>query len=187
MAIERLGIELGEDVDLVDLAVYAVAHRDVDEPVASPDGHRGLGPCTREREEARAGATAEDDGGHGVRADVPPRSRSRRRLGARVRLLLLDPPGGVGEYAGGGGGDGGGRHRAAPGRGRGAARGERRREAGEEGRARVRRRGVRHRPCSRGTYGVAARRWSLEETARRQGSRESLSLSLAVGLQLGVL
>ena len=39
MAIERLGIELGEDVDLVDLAVYAVAHRDVDEPVASPDGH----------------------------------------------------------------------------------------------------------------------------------------------------
>jgi hypothetical protein len=39
VAIERLGIELGEDVDLVDLAVYAVAHRDVDEPVASPDGH----------------------------------------------------------------------------------------------------------------------------------------------------
>lgn len=52
--------------------------------------YRGLGPCTREREEARAGATAEDDGGHGVRADVPSRSRSRRRrLGARVRLLLL--------------------------------------------------------------------------------------------------
>ena len=39
VAIERLGIELGEDVDLVDLAVYAVAHRDVDQPVASPNGH----------------------------------------------------------------------------------------------------------------------------------------------------
>lgn len=143
VAIERLGIELGEDVDLVDLAVYAVAHRDVDEPVASPDGHlkrerrqlnhyytvittftaqsvsrlqresatanpkfvrtsesrmtkrdfvrggdyRGLGSGPREREEARTSATAEDDGGHRVRADVPP--RHRRRLSARVRLLLL--------------------------------------------------------------------------------------------------
>lgn len=39
VAIERLGIELGENVDLVYLAVYAVAHRDVNEPVASPDRH----------------------------------------------------------------------------------------------------------------------------------------------------
>lgn len=30
VAIEGLGVELGEDVDLVYLAVYAVAHRDID-------------------------------------------------------------------------------------------------------------------------------------------------------------
>ena len=55
----------------------------------SEGGYRGLGPGLREREEARAGAAAEDDGRHGVRADVPPRRRrSGRRLGARVLRLL---------------------------------------------------------------------------------------------------
>jgi hypothetical protein len=50
--------------------------------------YRGLRPGPREREEPRAGAAAEDDWRHRVRADVPPRRR-RRRLGARVRMLHL--------------------------------------------------------------------------------------------------
>lgn len=39
MAVERLGIKLSEDVDLINLAVYAVAHRDIDQPVTSPNRH----------------------------------------------------------------------------------------------------------------------------------------------------
>jgi hypothetical protein len=36
---ELLGVELGEDVDLVYLAVDAVAHQDINQPEASPNGH----------------------------------------------------------------------------------------------------------------------------------------------------
>lgn len=39
MAIEGLRVELREDVDLVDPAVYAVAHRHVDEPVRAANWH----------------------------------------------------------------------------------------------------------------------------------------------------
>jgi len=39
VAVEGLGVELGEELDLVYLAVYAVAHRDIDQPVAPPNGH----------------------------------------------------------------------------------------------------------------------------------------------------
>lgn len=39
MAIEGLRVELREDVDLVDPAVYAVAHRHVDQPVRAANWH----------------------------------------------------------------------------------------------------------------------------------------------------
>jgi hypothetical protein len=41
VTVEGLRVELGEDVHLVDPAVYAVAHRHVDQPVRAANRHLG--------------------------------------------------------------------------------------------------------------------------------------------------
>lgn len=61
VAVERGGVVLSEDVNLVDAAVEAVAHGHVDEAVGAADGHRGLGALGGEGAEAGARAAAEDD------------------------------------------------------------------------------------------------------------------------------
>ncbi len=59
--VEARGLELREDVDLVDLAVDAVGDGDIDEPVLARERHGGFGTVLRERQEPRAAAAAEDD------------------------------------------------------------------------------------------------------------------------------
>lgn len=58
MAVKRGGVELGEDVDLVDVAVEAVADGDVDEPVVSAEGNGGFGSLFGERVETSSGAAS---------------------------------------------------------------------------------------------------------------------------------
>lgn len=69
MAVEGGGVELGEDVHLVDPAVDAFAHGHVDEPVRAAYRHLRrvagrLGPALGEREEPGPSAAAEDDRHH---------------------------------------------------------------------------------------------------------------------------
>lgn len=49
MAIEGGGVELRQDVDLVDVRVDAVADRDVYEAVVGPQGHSWLGALLGQR------------------------------------------------------------------------------------------------------------------------------------------
>lgn len=58
MAVKRGGVELGEDVDLVDVAVEAVADGDVDEPVVSAEGNGGFGSLFGERVETRSSSAS---------------------------------------------------------------------------------------------------------------------------------
>ena len=58
VAVKRGGVELREDVDLVDVAVEAVADGDVDEPVVSAEGNGGFGSLFGERVETRSSAAS---------------------------------------------------------------------------------------------------------------------------------
>mmetsp|Transcript_28085 Transcript_28085/g.61482 ORF Transcript_28085/g.61482 Transcript_28085/m.61482 type:complete len:326 (+) Transcript_28085:675-1652(+) len=66
VAVEGHGVELGEHVDLGDAAVEAVGHGHINQAVRATDGHRGLGALLGQGVQARAGATTEDDGQHGL-------------------------------------------------------------------------------------------------------------------------
>ena len=59
--VQRRGIELCEHEDAPDISVQAVADRNIDEPVAAADRHRGLGSMMRERKQSRSLAAAQDD------------------------------------------------------------------------------------------------------------------------------
>ena len=62
MSIEGGGVELGEHVDLVDAAVDAVAHGDIDQPVAAANGHSWLGSSLGQRVQAGTRSSSQDDG-----------------------------------------------------------------------------------------------------------------------------
>lgn len=66
MAVERRRVELREAVDLVDVAVDAVAHGDVDKAVVGTQRHCWLGACLGQGVEARASATAKDNAQDGL-------------------------------------------------------------------------------------------------------------------------
>lgn len=56
MAVERRGIELGEHIDLGDVTVEAVTDGDIDQPVISSEGNRGL--CSLLRQRVQTGPSA---------------------------------------------------------------------------------------------------------------------------------
>lgn len=58
VAVKRGGVELREDVDLVDVAVEAVADGDVDEPVVSAEGNGRFGSLFGERVETRSSSAS---------------------------------------------------------------------------------------------------------------------------------
>lgn len=62
MSIEGGGVELGEHVDLVDAAVDAVAHGDINQPVAATDGHCWLGSSLGQGVQAGTSSSSQDDG-----------------------------------------------------------------------------------------------------------------------------
>lgn len=66
MAVERGGVELGEDVDLGDAGVDAVAHGHVDEAIGASNGHSRLGTVLGEGVETGACPAAEDHGQDGA-------------------------------------------------------------------------------------------------------------------------
>ena len=70
VAVERLTVELGEHVDLLDPRVDAVAHRDVDQPVFSTQGHGRFGPGGGEGLQAGTGTAAQDDGQYTLHAPI---------------------------------------------------------------------------------------------------------------------
>jgi len=88
VAVERRGVELREAVHLVNIRVDAVRDRDVDEAVVRAEGDRGLRALLRERVEARARATAEDDREDVVRAVIDDLARRRRGRGGLGRDSL---------------------------------------------------------------------------------------------------
>ena len=49
MSVEGDGVELGEDVDPVEVGIQAVADGDVDQPVFPADEHGWFSPVFRER------------------------------------------------------------------------------------------------------------------------------------------
>ena len=80
---EGLAGELGEDEDLPEARVDAVADRDVDEAEPAGDGHGGLAPDPGQGIEAAPLAAGHDDGhdlGHGRRpfGGIGPSIRQKR-------------------------------------------------------------------------------------------------------------
>lgn len=61
MAIEGSGVELGEDVDLIDPGVDAVGHWDVNEAVGTANGDGGFGSVLGERVETGACSSSKND------------------------------------------------------------------------------------------------------------------------------
>ncbi len=66
MAVERVGVELGEHGDAVEPGVDGVAEGDVDEPVAAAEGHGRFRADLCERMEPCAPPAAEHNGAHPV-------------------------------------------------------------------------------------------------------------------------
>jgi hypothetical protein len=62
VAIERLTVELGENVDLANVGIQAVADGDIDQSVLAGQRDGGLGALVREGEKARALSSAHNDG-----------------------------------------------------------------------------------------------------------------------------
>jgi hypothetical protein len=62
--VQRRGIELREHVDLVDVAVDAVADRNVNQPVVSPQGHRWLRTLLRQWVQPAPRSTTENNPQH---------------------------------------------------------------------------------------------------------------------------
>ena len=62
MTIEGGGVELREHVDLVDAAVDAVAHGDINQSVAASNGHSWLGSGFGQRVQPRSCSTSQNDG-----------------------------------------------------------------------------------------------------------------------------
>jgi hypothetical protein len=61
VAVEGRRVELRQDENAPDVGVQAVADRDVDEAILSPNRHSGLRTVLGEREQARALTAAEDE------------------------------------------------------------------------------------------------------------------------------
>jgi hypothetical protein len=61
MAVEGCRVELSEGVDLGDVAIEAVANRDVDQTIVGSQGDSGLCPLLGEGIEASSSASTEDD------------------------------------------------------------------------------------------------------------------------------
>lgn len=61
MAIEGGGVELGEDIDLIDPGVDAVGHWDVNEAVGTTNGDGRFGSVLGEGVETGACSSSEDD------------------------------------------------------------------------------------------------------------------------------
>ena len=93
VVVQGARVVLGQDDDIVDARVHAVAQREVDDPVLAAERHRRLGTHRREDREALAFAAGEDDRHRPFHGDVPsgsgPRSGvagpmlARGRTGAR--------------------------------------------------------------------------------------------------------
>ena len=86
--VQRAGVVLGQDDDVVDVGVDAVRQGEVDDPVLAAERHRGLGPNGREDREALTFAAGEDHGHrplhgrmltptHGASGDRPVKDRCR--------------------------------------------------------------------------------------------------------------
>jgi len=58
---QRVRLVLGQDQDLADVGVDAVAEGEVDDPVDGPERNRGLGPDLRERPQPLAHPAGHDD------------------------------------------------------------------------------------------------------------------------------
>ncbi len=66
VAMHRGGIELGQQVDLIEPAIEAIADRDVHESVHAGEGHGRLGALSGERAQTGAASTADDDCDHAL-------------------------------------------------------------------------------------------------------------------------
>lgn len=64
MAIEGSGIELGENIDLGDVAVQAVADWNINQPVVGSKGNSRLRPLLRQRVETSPGPSSENNAQH---------------------------------------------------------------------------------------------------------------------------
>jgi len=61
VVVERPGVVLGQDDDVMDIGVDAVRQREIDDPVLAAEGDRGLGPLLRQDRQAFAFAAGKDD------------------------------------------------------------------------------------------------------------------------------
>ena len=74
MAIERLTVELGENVDLMNAGIDAVADRDIDQAVLTAQWHRRFRSGERKGLQTGTGTASQDDGKNTLHALI-----SRRR------------------------------------------------------------------------------------------------------------
>jgi hypothetical protein len=64
MAVQGGGVELREAVDLVDVAVQAVADGNINQAIVRAQGHSGLGTLLGQGVQTSAGTTAQNDTEH---------------------------------------------------------------------------------------------------------------------------
>ena len=72
VVVERAGVVLGQDDDVIDVGVHAVGQREVDDPVLAPERDRGLGPLLRQDREPLAFAAREDHRHRALHGPDPP-------------------------------------------------------------------------------------------------------------------
>jgi len=77
--VQRRGVELREHVDLVDVAVDAVADRNINQPVVGTQGHGGLRPFLRQGVQSASGSSTEDNSEHTLQK---PNAQSAQRNNA---------------------------------------------------------------------------------------------------------
>src|SRR5215475_9112626 len=62
MPVQRHTVELGQHIDRAQPRVQAIANRNIDDSIFTTERHRRFGAVFRQREQARASATAHNDG-----------------------------------------------------------------------------------------------------------------------------
>ncbi len=96
VVVERAGVVLGEDDDVVDVRVHAVREREVDDPVLAAERDGRLGPDRREDRQALTFATGQDDGHRPLHREVPfpvsGRAAPRLTAASNSAPSMLAPP-----------------------------------------------------------------------------------------------
>ena len=83
VVVERPRVVLGQDDDVVDVRVDAVAEREVDDPVLARERHGGLGADAREDRQPLTLTAGEDDREVRFTADATPAAPAARRCSVR--------------------------------------------------------------------------------------------------------